>query len=75
MELPIEFTERMKGLLGEEYEAFLCSYRESCKRALTVNTNKISVSEFCSIFPQKTTPIPYVEEGLYFEGEERVFFF
>ncbi|MBQ4049067.1 MAG: RsmF rRNA methyltransferase first C-terminal domain-containing protein [Clostridia bacterium] len=70
--LPIEFAERMKRLLGEEYEAFLQSYDSTPSRALTVNTNKISVENFRDIFPQKTTPIPYAEEGLYFEGEERL---
>ena len=27
--LPNDFTEEMKRLLGEEYEAFLASYRET----------------------------------------------
>ena len=72
VKLPIVFAERMNRLLGAEYEAFLQSYDSVPSRALTVNTEKLSVEKFHTLFPQKTAPIPYVEEGLYVDSEERL---
>ena len=42
MELPVEFTDRMRELLGEEYDAFIESYQEPRHHALRLNTLKIS---------------------------------
>ena len=36
--LPNEFTEKMKKMLGDEYETFLASYDEPRKFGLRVNT-------------------------------------
>lgn len=65
--LPIEFQERMKTLLGDEYDDFLKSYDEKSVRAFRVNTDKISLPEFekLNIFSQEK--IPYVENGFYFD--------
>ncbi|MBR2953074.1 MAG: RNA methyltransferase [Clostridia bacterium] len=65
--LPIEFQERMKTLLGDEYDDFLKSYDEKPVRAFRVNTDKISLPEFekLNIFSQEK--IPYVENGFYFD--------
>ncbi len=64
MELPIAFTERMKRLLGAEYEAFytaLCT--EDAVKGLRVNTNKVSADDFSAHAPFPLEPIPYVHEG------------
>ncbi len=65
--LPIEFQERMKTLLGDEYNDFLKSYDEKPIRAFRVNTDKISLEEFekLNIFSQDK--IPYVSNGFYFD--------
>ena len=36
--LPIEFVERMKQMLGEEYAAFEASYDKEKYQALRINT-------------------------------------
>ena len=66
-QLPVEFENRMKTLLGDEFEDFKKSYDESPVRAFRVNTDKISVEEFEKINPFPTSKIPYVENGFYFE--------
>ena len=64
MELPIAFAERMKRLLGTEYDAFytaLCT--EDAVKGLRVNTNKVSADEFFSHTPFPLEPITYVHGG------------
>ena len=45
-QLPIEFENRMKTLLGEEYEDFIKVFEEPPVRAFRVNTDKISLEAF-----------------------------
>lgn len=64
MRLPIEFEERMKRLLGAEYDAFyhaLC-YEDAVK-GLRVNPVKVSFDEFGAHAPFALTPLSYVEGG------------
>lgn len=64
--LPIDFSNRMKELLGEEYEKFEASYSENSVRSFRVNTNKISKDNFDKINPFGGEKIPYAENGFYF---------
>ncbi len=66
-QLPVEFENRMKTLLGDEFEDFKKSYDEPPVRAFRVNTDKVSVEEFEKINPFPASKIPYVENGFYFE--------
>ncbi len=66
-QLPLEFQERMKNLLGAEYEDFLKSYDEKPVRAFRVNTDKISLADFQKLNIFSTEKIPYVENGFYFD--------
>ncbi len=66
-QLPVEFQERMKKLLGDEYQKFIESYYEKPVRAFRVNTDKISLEDFKRINPFPTEKIPYVENGFYFD--------
>ena len=50
-QLPKAFLERMKEMLGEEYDAFLKSYEAPRQFGLRVNTLKISVEEFLKQSP------------------------
>lgn len=68
--LPVEFTERMRGILGEEYPAFEKSYEEVRKYGLRVNTKKISPKEFERIAPFHLTPIPGIPGGYYYLEED-----
>ncbi len=67
MELPQKFCEEMKRILGEEYEAYCSSMKESRKFGLRVNTAKISVEKFEKICPFAITKVPYIENGFYYE--------
>lgn len=71
MNLPEKFTEKMRGLLQEEYEAFLESYEQGRNFGLRVNTAKISVEEFQKIAPFHLRPIPWVKNGFYYEEQDR----
>ena len=66
-QLPIEFQERMKTLLGDEYDDFLKSYDEKPVRAFRVNTDKISLEDFQKLNIFSQDKIPYVENGFYFD--------
>ena len=70
-QLPIEFTERMKRLLGEEeFSLYEDSFRQNAVRAFRVNTEKISVQDFAAINPFPSEPVPYVETGFYFNYDK-----
>lgn len=66
-QLPVEFQERMKTLLGDEFEEFLKSYDEKPVRAFRVNTDKISLEDFQKLNIFYGDKIPYVENGFYFD--------
>ena len=66
-QLPIEFQQRMKTLLGDEYNDFLKSYEEKPVRAFRVNTDKISLEDFQKLNIFSNEKIPYVENGFYFD--------
>src|SRR5690554_1872952 len=67
MKLPVEFTEKMRNLLGEEeYETFAGALRQKViTHCLRVNTWKISVEEFLRIFPYPLEPVPWCREAFY----------
>lgn len=71
MKLPSAFTEKMRDILGEEYQDFLDSYDQSRHYGLRVNTAKISTEEFERLAPFHLTPIPWVENGYYYEEQDQ----
>lgn len=70
MELPKAFEEKMKNLLGEEFEEYTECYKEPRYYGLRVNTAKISVEEFKKICPFSITPVPWISNGFYYDGEK-----
>lgn len=70
MNLPKIFEEKMKHLLGDEYEAYLKCYEEPRHYGLRVNTGKISVEDFLKIAPWPLRPVPWISNGFYYDGEE-----
>lgn len=70
MNLPVSFEEKMRGLLGAEMDAYLACYKEPRYYGLRVNTGKITVEEFQEICPFEITPIPWIENGFYYDGEQ-----
>lgn len=63
--LPLDFSKRMKTLLGEEYEDYLAALEEEPQKAFRVNTDKISLEDFEKINIFGDEKIPYVENGFY----------
>ena len=68
--LPVEFTERMKMLLGDEFDDYLKEIKRSPVRAFRVNTDKISLEDFYKINIFSSEKIPYVENGFYLEYDK-----
>lgn len=69
MQLPVAFEDKMKALLGAEFESYLSCYEEPRYYGLRVNTNKISVEDFLRLCPFKLQPIPWIKNGFYYDGE------
>lgn len=66
-QLPKAFLNRMEDMLQDEYTAFIKSYENPRHFGLRVNTLKISVEEFLKINPFHLTPVPWTENGFYYE--------
>jgi NOL1/NOP2/sun family putative RNA methylase len=71
MNLPIPFETRMREMLKEEYEAYEKSLSTPAYHGLRVNTAKISVEEFLQISPFELKPVPWCENGFYFDEKEQ----
>lgn len=71
MKLPLKYTETMKALLGEEYDAYLASFDEERFYGLRVNTLKISAEEMAARGVFSLRPVPWCETGFYYDGAER----
>ena len=69
MALPELFEEKMKQLKGEEYELYRESFSQKRVYGLRVNTLKISPEEFEKICPFPIRPIPWIENGYYYNGD------
>ena len=68
--LPNDFTEEMKRLLGEEYEAFLASYRETPRAGLRLNTRRETAEDFPEKLPFSLSRVPWISNGYYYgEGD------
>lgn len=68
--LPLEYAERMKALLGDEYKDYIEELNRSPVRGFRVNTDKISVKEFEKLNIFSTEKIPYVENGYYLDFDK-----
>lgn len=69
-QLPIEFINRMKALLGDEYPLYEKAVNEQPVKAYRVNTDKISLEDFEKINPFGNQKIPYVPNGYYLDYEK-----
>ncbi|MEX1028618.1 MAG: RsmB/NOP family class I SAM-dependent RNA methyltransferase [Paenibacillaceae bacterium] len=70
-QLPEAFLNRMEQLLGTDYDAFLASYDTNRIHGLRTNTLKTSAAHFLVNSPFHLNPIPWVEEGFYYDEEAR----
>ena len=63
-DLPAPFSERMKRLLGNEFDAFIDSFSEPPVRGIRINTLKITKERFTALCPWRTEQAETLEEGL-----------
>lgn len=71
MNLPKLFEDRMRELLGEEYEEYLQCYHKPHYSGLRVNTLKTTPEEFERICPFSIKRIPWVKNGYYYASDEQ----
>ena len=67
MKLPEKYCERMKRLLGDEYEAYLKSLEEPAACGLRVNRRKAAPEEILQAVPFSLERIPWTDNGFYYE--------
>lgn len=67
--LPIEFENRMKDMLGEEYAAFLSSYDEKKRQSLRINTLKAEKESLVLDKKFSLEPVDWCETGYYYGNE------
>jgi len=67
MTLPKLFEDRMKKLLGEEFEEYLQCYQKPHFGGLRVNTLKLSPEDFENICPFPMKRIPWITNGYYYD--------
>lgn len=63
------FLERMKSLLGDEFDAFLQYYNGENFRGLRVNTLKCSADTLKNALPFELKPTPFCPDGYYLPSE------
>lgn len=68
-QLPPEYINRMKRLLGSEYADYEHALTEPCVKGFRVNTDKISLEDFEKINPFGSEKISYVENGYYLTAQ------
>lgn len=67
--LPKEFIEARKPIIGKNWESLIKEYEKEPIRGLQVNTLKIDPKTFQQKFTTKIEPIPYTSNGFYIEEE------
>ena len=71
MNLPRQFEDRMKILLGDEYKEYLQCYNKPYHGGLRVNTLKIYPQEFERLCPFSIKRIPWISNGYYYDTNKQ----
>jgi len=71
LNLSEDFLNRMKLLLGKDYNAFFASLQNEEQKSIYVNTNKTSVENFKKFVDFSIEQIPYEQNGFYVDNEKR----
>ena len=72
--LPESFLDRMKGYLGDEFDAFVASYDLAPTKGIRVNELKCTPEKLISLMPVKLTASPFCKDSFYSEEEIKVGF-
>ncbi|HOO28345.1 MAG TPA: RsmF rRNA methyltransferase first C-terminal domain-containing protein, partial [Lachnospiraceae bacterium] len=67
--LPEQFENRMRQLLGEEFDAFLKSYDKKQYKALRLNPLKADRAQFLALYGEFLRPVLWEENGFYFTDD------
>ncbi len=70
-QLPSSFSERMRDMLGTDYNQFVESYKENPLGGVRVNTLKITVESLKALSTLGLEPIPWCPTGFYTEEGAR----
>lgn len=70
MILPEIFEQNMKELLGDEYPSYEACLDKPMFHGIRINTKKISVEDFLKINPFDLKPVPWCENGFYFDEKK-----
>ena len=71
IQLPKNYIQQMKELLKDDFEAYMQSFEQERYYGLRINTNKISVEDFLKISPFQLKPIPWADNGFYYQGDQK----
>lgn len=71
MYLPEEFEQKMKNMLGEDFDTYKSSFDVQHKQGLRVNTSKISVEDFLALTDFTLEPVPWCNNGFYYNKEDQ----
>lgn len=69
MELPKLFEDNMIGLLGEDFKEYKKCLDKPMYHGIRINTMKISVEEFLKINPFHLRPVPWCDNGFYYDEQ------
>lgn len=71
--LPREFAERMRAMLGEDFDAFCRSYAKDTHPSLRVNTLKLTAEELRGVASFMGEAVPWQKNGFYYttDGDVR----
>lgn len=69
IKLPKDYEEEMRGLLGQEFEAYLKTYEQPLRQGMRVNTYKLTKEKWESMTPFGKEQVPWIENGYYIDRE------
>ena len=67
IKLPKDYEEEMRGLLGQEFEAYLKTYEQPLRQGMRVNTYKLTKEKWESMTPFGKEQVPWIENGYYID--------
>lgn len=68
--LPDKYLDSIKDIFKDQYDDYLGSFSEKIVHSLRVNTSKISVKDFLGIMPFKLEPVPWTDDGFYYDEND-----
>lgn len=71
IDLPAAFEEKMKEMLGEDYDKYLASFKQDAYQGLRVNTAKLSADTFQKLSPYGLMPVSWCQNGFYYDKNEK----